>query len=65
MTDGENNRGISSGEFLSWLGGVPQRGSVRTFAIRFGEASPAELRRIAGATGRSLAQAFKEIRGYQ
>jgi Ca-activated chloride channel homolog len=60
MTDGENNRGISSGEFLSWLGGVPQ-----TFAIRFGEASPAELRRIAGATGRSLAQAFKEIRGYQ
>lgn len=74
MTDGENNRGISSSEFLSWLGGLPEQArSVKTFAIRFGEASPEELQRIAAATSgavfdaerESLAQAFKEIRGYQ
>jgi Ca-activated chloride channel family protein len=74
MTDGENNRGISSGDFLGWLAGMPdQTRAVKTFAIRFGEASPAELRRIASGTGgamfdatqESLAQAFKEIRGYQ
>jgi Ca-activated chloride channel family protein len=74
MTDGENNRGISSDDFLTWLAGMPdQTRAVKTFAIRFGEASPAELQRIASGTGgamfdatrESLAQAFKEIRGYQ
>lgn len=74
MTDGENNRGISSSTFLTWLGGMPdQTRAVKTFAIRFGEASAVELQRIASATGGavfdaaggSLAQAFKEIRGYQ
>ena len=47
--------------------------SVKTFAIQFGEASPAELQRIVQATAgakfdanqTSLAAAFKEIRGYQ
>jgi Ca-activated chloride channel family protein len=46
---------------------------VKTFAIQFGEADPAELQRIVQATAgarfdanrSSLAAAFKEIRGYQ
>jgi Ca-activated chloride channel homolog len=74
MTDGENNRGISADEFLAGLAGLPEEArSVKTFAIQFGEASPAELQRIVQATAgakfdanqTSLAAAFKEIRGYQ
>ncbi len=74
MTDGENNRGIPVEEFLAGLRAVaePAR-SVKTFAIQFGEADPAELQRIVQATAgarfdanrSSLAAAFKEIRGYQ
>jgi Ca-activated chloride channel family protein len=74
MTDGENNRGITVDEFLGSLGQVaePAR-SVKTFAIQFGEADPEELRRIVQTTSGamfdanrgSLAEAFKEIRGYQ
>jgi Ca-activated chloride channel homolog len=74
MTDGENNRGISADEFVAGLAGLPEEArSVKTFAIQFGEASPAELQRIVQATAgakfdanqTSLAAAFKEIRGYQ
>jgi Ca-activated chloride channel homolog len=74
MTDGENNQGISADEFLASLAAVPEPArSVKTFAIQFGEANPAELRRIVQTTSgamfdanrSSLAAAFKEIRGYQ
>jgi Ca-activated chloride channel family protein len=74
MTDGENNRGISADEFLAGLETLPDPArSVKTFAIQFGEASPAELERIVRASAgarfdanrTSLAAAFKEIRGYQ
>jgi Ca-activated chloride channel homolog len=74
MTDGENNRGISVGDFLSSLAQVPEPArSVKTFAIQFGEADPEELRRIVQTTSGamfdanrgSLASVFKEIRGYQ
>jgi Ca-activated chloride channel homolog len=74
MTDGENNRGIAVEEFLAGLRTLdePAR-TVKTFAIQFGEADPAELQRIVQATAgarfdanrSSLAAAFKEIRGYQ
>jgi Ca-activated chloride channel family protein len=74
MTDGENNRGIPVEEFLAGLEATdePAR-TVKTFAIQFGEANPAELDRIVRATAgarfdatrSSLAAAFKEIRGYQ
>lgn len=74
LTDGENNRGISGQDLLSWYRTQPpeiQR--IRTFAIRFGEANPAELQliteatrgRLLDATSLSLGAAFKEIRGYQ
>jgi Ca-activated chloride channel family protein len=74
MTDGENNAGISVDEFLQHYHGLPEQArSVKTFAIRFGEADPEELRRVAQETGGqvfdanagSLTAAFKEIRGYQ
>ncbi|MCE6999930.1 substrate-binding and VWA domain-containing protein [Saccharothrix sp. S26] len=67
MTDGENNAGMSADEFLAaW-----PRPSARTYAIRFGEADPVELDRVARATGGrvvdagsgSLLEAVKEIRG--
>jgi Ca-activated chloride channel homolog len=74
MTDGENNRGIPVEEFLAGLEATdePAR-TVKTFAIQFGEADPAELNQIVRATAgarfdatrSSLAAAFKEIRGYQ
>lgn len=74
MTDGENNRGESVSQFLSWRSSLPEGvRSVKTFAIRFGDADPNELRQVTDgtggqlfdATGGSLQSAFKEIRGYQ
>lgn len=74
MTDGENNAGISVDDFLTGIrGGSEHVRSVKTFAIRFGEADPAQLQPVASATGGavfdavggSLAAAFKEIRGHQ
>lgn len=66
MTDGENNAGPSLNEFLS-VG----RGEVAVYPIRFGEASVAELDRVAQASGgrlveagaKSLLEAVREIRG--
>lgn len=67
MTDGENNAGMSADEFLGKWPDPP----ARTYAIRFGEADPVELDRVARATGGrvvdattgSLLEAVKEIRG--
>jgi len=67
MTDGENNAGIDAEEFLRRNATVP----VHTFTVRLGEADPAALERVAtatggrsvDATGTSLLDAFKEIRG--
>ncbi|MGW4113078.1 substrate-binding domain-containing protein [Actinosynnema sp. NPDC004786] len=67
MTDGENNAGMSADDFLAAWPTPP----ARTYAIRFGEADPAELDRVARATGGrvvdagagSLLEAVKEIRG--
>ncbi|MGW1542637.1 substrate-binding domain-containing protein [Streptomyces sp. NPDC002309] len=72
MTDGENNAGIGYEEFLrrhEALGADAR--AVPTFAVPFGEADAAALRRVATATGgrtvdaglSSLSEAFKEIRG--
>ncbi|PWK84655.1 Ca-activated chloride channel family protein [Lentzea atacamensis] len=66
MTDGENNAGPSVDEFLR-VG----RGEVPVYPIRFGEASVAELDRVAQASGgrlvdagaKSLLEAVREIRG--
>ncbi|PSL52437.1 Ca-activated chloride channel family protein [Saccharothrix carnea] len=67
MTDGENNAGMSADGFLAAWPAPP----ARTYAIRFGEADPVELDRVARATGGrvvdagsgSLLEAVKEIRG--
>lgn len=71
MTDGENNRGEDAGEFQRKYGSYQRK--TRIFPILVGEASPAELSRIADMSGgRSfdarttpLEEIFKEIRGYQ
>jgi Ca-activated chloride channel homolog len=74
MTDGENNVGRDGTRFLADYRALPaQVRAVRTFAVLFGEASPAELQQVADTTGgrvfdgrsTSLSQVFKEIRGYQ
>lgn len=67
MTDGENNAGLTVDEFLAaW-----PKPAARTYAVRFGEADPVELARVADASGGrvvdaaegALAEAVKEIRG--
>ena len=74
MTDGENNRGDSYDQFARKWQQLPAYGrAIHIFPIFIGEASPAELQRIADLTGgrafdarkESLAEIFKEIRGYQ
>lgn len=66
MTDGENNAGMSADEFF-----LVGRGETPVYPIRFGEADPEELDRLAQASGgrvvdasaTSLLAAVKEIRG--
>jgi Ca-activated chloride channel family protein len=74
MTDGENNSERGGAQFIADYRRLPPAArEVRTYAILFGEGSPAELQQVADATGgrvfdgRSapLSQVFKEIRGYQ
>jgi Ca-activated chloride channel family protein len=74
MTDGENNRGLSPGQFRAWYDAQGDRvRGIRVFPILFGEGSQKDLTDIAELTGgrlfdskaRSLAAVFKEIRGYQ
>lgn len=72
MTDGENNAGMGLDEFLQRYGTFPPEvRAVHTYAIRLGEADPAELDRVAKATGggmvdataTSLNEAFQQTRG--
>jgi Ca-activated chloride channel homolog len=74
MTDGENNNGLKLQGFLDAYAALPAAArQIRTYAVLFGDASPDELERIAEETGgrvfdartASLAEIFKEIRGYQ
>ncbi|MES2887919.1 MAG: VWA domain-containing protein [Pseudomonadota bacterium] len=70
LTDGENNRSPNLSAFRTQLAGTQ---SSRVFPILFGEANQAEMGELAQMTGgrvfdsrkASLAQVFKEIRGYQ
>jgi len=74
MTDGDNNEGLSRGDFEDWYRsqGDGVRG-IPVFPILFGEGSPRDLKALADLTGgrlfdsrsSSLAAVFKEIRGYQ
>ena len=74
MTDGENNAGLEPDDFNAELEGLP--GPVRAvpvFPILFGDANTAAMQDIADRTGgrlfdaksQSLADIFKQIRGYQ
>ncbi|MFE7553602.1 substrate-binding domain-containing protein [Streptomyces gardneri] len=72
MTDGENNAGMSLDTFLGRYAALPPAArAVRTYTVRYGDSDPRELDRaatatgghMADATGQSLLNAFKEIRG--
>ncbi|MGN6152643.1 MAG: substrate-binding and vWA domain-containing protein [Lysobacteraceae bacterium] len=74
MTDGENTNGTDLREFLAWYRRQDETlRSIRVFPIVFGDADAGEMDQLAAATGgkafdakaKSLAQVFKEIRGYQ
>lgn len=74
MTDGENTNGMSLRQFLAWHRQQDETlRSIRVFPIVFGDADAGEMGQLATATGgrafdakaKSLAQVFKEIRGYQ
>ncbi|HEX3464337.1 MAG TPA: VWA domain-containing protein [Candidatus Elarobacter sp.] len=74
MTDGENNEGDGYDQFARKWQALPEYGRrIHIFPIFIGEANPKELKRIADLTGgrefdgrsQSLAEIFKEIRGYQ
>ena len=72
MTDGENNAGTSTDEFLGRYASLsPESRAVHTYTIRLGEDDAGELLRVARVTGGHmvdataipLLDAFKEIRG--
>jgi Ca-activated chloride channel family protein len=72
MTDGASNTGLGLGDITARYGSLPEEArAVHTYAIRFGEANPAELDsaakltggRMIDATASSLDNAFKETRG--
>lgn len=74
MTDGENNVGRDGPRFIADYRQLPAGvRAVKTFAVLFGEASPAQLQQVADTTGgtvfdgrtTSLSQVFKDISGYQ
>ena len=74
MTDGENTSGVGLDDFKSFVGGVPDRlKGTPVFPVLFGEGSQDDMNAIASATGgkvfdgrgESLADVFKDIRGYQ
>jgi Ca-activated chloride channel family protein len=74
MTDGENNRGVTSEEFLRGVRALPpDQAGIHVYAVLFGGADPKALQAVADATGgrvfdartADLAGVFKEIRGYQ
>jgi Ca-activated chloride channel family protein len=73
MSDGENNSGISMGDFDAFYQNTSGVEDIRTFTILFGEANQSTMQAIANATGGQMFDAshdplpaiFKEIRGYQ
>ncbi len=74
MTDGLNQSGIGYRDFKNfYVKESDNIAGIRVFPILFGEASADELQNLANLTGGkvfdgskgSLAQAFKQIRGYQ
>jgi Ca-activated chloride channel family protein len=74
MTDGETNRGIKAKQFRTYYRDLPRPvRAVPTFTVKFGFADPKALGAVADLTGGKLieakndhlADAFKEIRGYQ
>jgi Ca-activated chloride channel family protein len=74
MTDGENNSGISFGDFSDDFHSLgAEANQVKTFPVLFGDADPQELHEVADETGgevfdsrsESLSVVFKEIRGFQ
>lgn len=74
MTDGETNRGIKATQFRTYYRDLPRPvRAVPTFTVKFGSADPKALGAVADLTGGKLieakndhlADAFKEIRGYQ
>lgn len=74
MTDGENTQGIGLAEFRRRYDSWPaEQRAIPVFAVRFGDADPAELKGLTEATGGKvfdagsgdLTAAFREIRGYQ
>lgn len=74
MTDGKNTDGMDLRAFLRWYRTQDKTlRSIRVFPIVFGDADAGEMNQLADATGgrafdaksKSLAQVFKEIRGYQ
>lgn len=73
MTDGENTAGPDLAAFRAYLAARPaQLRGVPVFAVLFGESDNAEMTEVATLTGgrtfdarsASLAEVFKEIRGY-
>lgn len=74
MTDGKRSKGMSGDDFKGKYRQLPaEQRAVPTFAVVFGESPEAEMTQIAEATGgrvfdarkSSLADVFREIRGYQ
>jgi Ca-activated chloride channel family protein len=74
LTDGEVTTGPSYGQFQQYYQGLPDAlRRVPVFPLLFGENSEAEMTAVADLTGGKvfdartvpLAEAFKEIRGYQ
>ena len=73
LTDGENNEGMNFQNFNSYHDGLPSDvRSIKIFPVLFGSANEKEMNQLADrAAGhafdgkKSLAQAFKSIRGYQ
>jgi Ca-activated chloride channel family protein len=70
LTDGANTAGMN---FMSFQTQQPSQAATRVFPILFGESDTDEMNALANHTGgrvfdgrkASLAQVFKEIRGYQ
>jgi len=73
MTDGKNEGGLTEADFAQWYRNLPEKErGIPVFGLLFGQAEKAQLEQIANLTGgrvfdarKSLAVAFKEIRGYQ
>ena len=73
MTDGENNSGITASSFADYYQTLPAEiRSTKMFPVLFGSANEAEMGKLAQLSAgrvfdgkKSLAEAFKSIRGYQ